>query len=349
MRNGHRKREVQTTVGSLQVWYPRVVCECGGSVRLPLSLLGRYQRFFGDIDAQIEQYAQWGLSLRQMKGALSDMLGSEVGLARLNACVQGVRQPFAGILSSVPPILLLDGIWVTVLRPSAARCADRAGRMRNVKVRHKVVVLVALGVWPSGKWEVLDWHLASGEDYHSWETLLLRLEERGVYAQRGLRLIVHDGNAPLTAVLNQLYPHVPHQRCLFHKFRNLWQAIAVPDALDKTAARAFKRTLMQQLRATFYAPSQMQAIRRRDEFCRQWTTTQSSLCAILMRDWQDCVAFFAVHARFPDWPLSRLRTTSLLERLNRLLRRFFRAASAFHSDAGLLAALARILAPLRAI
>lgn len=38
-----------------------------------------------------------------------------------------------------------------------------------------------------------------------------------------------------------------------------------------------------------------------------------------------------------------LRTTSLLERVNRMLRRLFRAAGAFHSAAGLLAAVAKVL------
>jgi len=314
-------------------------------VRLPLSLLGRYQRFFGDIDAQIAQYAEWGLSLRQMKQALSEMLCSEVGLARLNACVQAVRQPMALPLSSVAPILLLDAIWVTLLKPTGQVRSDSRGRIRPVKVKHKVALLVALAVWPTGKWAVLDWSLASGEDYPSWEALLVRLESRGVYAQRGLRLVIHDGNAALMAALERIYPHVPHQRCLFHKFRNLWQAIVLPVPMDSLAARAFKRQLMQSLKAIFYAPTQMEAIRRRDDFCRQWATTQPALVACLLRDWHQSVAFFCLHVQVPHWSLRRLRTTSLLERVNRRLRRLFRAASAFHSQAGLLACVARVLAP----
>jgi hypothetical protein len=51
--------------------------------------------------------------------------------------------------------------------------------------------------------------------------------------------------------------------------------------------------------------------------------------------------------RFPNWAVTALRTTSLLERVNRMLRYFFRAAGAFHSLAGLRAAVARVLAPYR--
>lgn len=349
VRNGHRPRTVNTTVGQLTVWYPRVVCRCGGSVRLPFSLLQRYQRFFGDVDAQIAQYAEWGLSLRQMQSALSEMLSSSIGLQRLNACVQAVRQPVALPLTRVAPILLLDAIWLTVLRPTGETRRDRRGRLRPVKRKVKVALLVALGVWPSGAWQVLEWALAQGETSQDWEALLVRLESRGVYRERGLNLIIHDGNAALMAVLQRIYPHIPHQRCLFHKLRNLWQAIVVPENLPKTETKAFKASLMKPLHALLNAPFEIDALRLRDDFCRQWATTQPKLVATLLRDWHETVAFFRLRLRFPDWPLVRLRTTSLLERVNRMLRRLFRAAAAFHSDTGALAAAARILLPFRAV
>jgi len=350
-RNGHRRRQLQTLLGGVEVWYPRAVCRCGGSVTLPLKLLQPYQRFWDDIDGQIAQWAEWGISLRQMQASLSDTLASAVGIRRLNTCVQNLRQATRTPLRSVAPILLLDAIWVTVLRPTGERRRDRRGRrgrLRPVKRKHKVPLLVALGVWPSGQWEVLDWLIGEQEDYASWEALLLRLEARGVYRQRGLQLIVHDGNSGLRAALKQIYPQVPQQRCLFHKLRNLWQAITLPEPMDKTQARQYKRALLTAVRAIFYAADQAEAERLRDLFCCQWATTQPTLVATLCRDWDETVAFFTVHARFPDWPLARLRTTSLLERVNRLLRRLFRAAGAFHSNAGLCAAAARILLPHRA-
>jgi transposase-like protein len=336
-------------VGQLAVWYPRVVCECGGSVTLPFSLLERYQRFFGDVDAQIAQYAAWGLSLRQMQSSLSEMMSSSLGLRRLNTCVQAVRQPVAQPLTSVAPILLLDAIWLTVLRPTGETRLDRRGRERPVKRKAKVALLVALGVWPSGEWRVLEWALAEGETTQDWEALLVRLESRGVYGERGLNLIIHDGNAALMAVLQAIYPHIPHQRCLFHKLRNLWQAIVPPEDLPKAKLKAFKVSLLKTIRSILNAPFEMEALRLRDDFCRQWTTTQSKLVATLLRDWHETVAFFRLRLRFPDWPLVRLRTTSLLERVNRMLRRLFRAAAAFHSDTGALAAAARILLPFRAV
>jgi hypothetical protein len=57
------------------------------------------------------------------------------------------------------------------------------------------------------------------------------------------------------------------------------------------------------------------------------------------------LAFFDLIERFPRGSVTRLRTTSLLERLNRRLRRSFRSACAFHSLIGLDAPIQRSLLP----
>lgn len=192
-----------------------------------------------------------------------------------------------------------------------------------------------------------DWILADTESQQAWEALLEPLETRGLYRERGLELFIHDGSAGLIAALNPMFPQIPHQRCLFHKLRNSWSAIQSPPTLSPLEARHFKCALLRQLQTVFEAPSASETLRRRDAFAQQWHTRQPHLVATLGRDWPQSVAFFRVLARFPAWPLRFLRTTSLLERVNRMLRRLFRAAAAFHSSAGLHAAVARTLIPLR--
>ena len=44
MRNGHRKRQLVSKLGVLDFWLPRVVCQCGGSVKVPFSILKPYQQ-----------------------------------------------------------------------------------------------------------------------------------------------------------------------------------------------------------------------------------------------------------------------------------------------------------------
>ncbi len=348
--NGHRPRQIVTTFGVLTIGLPRVVGECGGSVPLPFSILQPYQRLWDDVLEQIGRWATLGLSLRQMQTEIGEQLHTQVGLRKLNEAVQAVRPPVELTLSSVPPVILLDAIWLTLLEPEAAGSPDRLGRQRAHKHREKVCLLVALGLYPqTGRWGVLAWVLAENESQDAWERLLIPLEARGVYRERGVERFIHDGGTGLIAALRLMYPHIPHQRCLFHKLRNLWHAIRPPTTLSRDEVQAFKRTLVHQAQAVFYASSADEAAQRRDAFCAQWHTEQSEVVATLCRDWNESMAFFRILARFPTCQPHYLRTTSLLERVNRMLRRLFRAASAFHSAAGLLATAARVLLPLRLI
>jgi len=350
LRNGHRRRQVVTQWGVLDIWLPRVVCECGGSVSIPFSILAPYQRLWDDILEQIGRWAKLGVSLRQMQGEIGEHLGTQVGLRKLNEVVQQVHAPFERPLSSVPPLIMLDALWVTLLQPTGTTRRDRAGRQRATKAKEKVCVLVALGLYPhSGRWGILGWTLADSESQAEWERLLVPLETRGLYRERGVELFIHDGGSGLVAALGLLYPSIPHQRCLFHKLRNLRAAIQVPPTLSREEARAFKRAVMQQLQTIFAAASPHAMAQLRDAFAHHWQSRQPALVATLCRDWSETTAFFRVLARFPSWSRTFLRTTSLLERVNRMIRRLFRAAGAFHSPVGLLAAVSRVLEPHRLV
>ncbi len=349
-RNGHRRRQLVTLWGVLTIWLPRLTCQCGGSVKVDFSLLGAYQRLWEDVDVRVEQWAEMGLSLRQMQTELNESLQTNVGLRVLNERLQAIKQPVDRPLTSVPPVVMLDAIWVTVLRPTGHYKQDKRGRIRPAKSKHKVPVWVAIGVWPqSGKWEVLDWELATREDEIGWTAFLERLETRGVYRERGLELLIHDGGKGVTAALKKTFPFVPRQRWVFHKLRNIWQAIAVPADLNREQAAQFRRDIIRQAAAIYRADTLHQALDLRDAFRERWQPSQPVLVATLFRDWHDTITFYKTRHRFPDWPLSSVRTTSQGERVNRKLHRLFRAANAYHSDAGLLAATARVLLPLRAV
>ena len=350
MRNGHRKRQMVTSYGVLSFWMPRVVCECGGSVKIPFSILKPYQQIWEDIRLQINRWADLGLSLRQMQDEIGEQIGTQVGLRTLNEQVQNIEISPAIEFTSVAPVIMLDAIWVTLLEDSERTQKDSIQRQRRVKTRRKICVLVALGLYPqSGRWGILDWQVAREESQEAWESLLVPLEERGLYRQRGVELFIHDGGSGLIAALNFLYPNIPHQRCAFHKLRNLWQAIQTPEGLSSPQKRQFKRNIIQHAAQIFDAPSLAQAQQIRDDIALQYRDTQPKFVATLERDWRETVAFFRVLKRFPQWRRTALRTTSLLERVNRMLRRLFRPAGAFHSMTGLLATVARVLHPKRLI
>lgn len=350
MRNGYRERQMVTQFGVIDFRLPRVRCVCGGSVQIPFSIMKPYQQIWDDVVSQVQRWADLGLSLRQMQTEIGEQFNTQVGLATLNQIVHDVDQPTDIELSSVPPVVMLDAIWLTLLTPTGKTQMDNLKRQRPVKTKQKVCVLVALGLYPqTGRWGILGWHIAQDESKEAWQDLLVSLETRGLYRERGLELFIHDGGKGLRAALDYLYPHIPHQRCAFHKLRNLWHSIQVPDGLTKQERLDYKVQLLQPIQAIFYAEDETEARQLRDAFVQSFEHQQPDFVAILQRDWHETVAFFKILDHFPDWQRTALRTTSLLERVNRMLRRLFRPKGAFHSLDGLLATVVRVLNPKRLI
>jgi transposase-like protein len=349
-RNGYRQRGLSLVVGTVRLALPRVVCACGGSVQLHLNGLRPRQRLGDDLGALVPHWAKLAYSLRAMKRELDAAVQSSVGLRSLNQRLQAVAAQvpawYQRELIQVPPVVVLDGIWTTLLEPSGQVVTDRQGRRRAVKTRFRRPVLMALGVWPEeGRSAVLDWELGDqpGEDQASWLRLLNRLEQRGLRPQRGLRLFVHDGGPGLLAALRDLFWEVPHQRCIFHKLRNVWRAVSLPETQPPEAARAERRQLIRQAARIWQAPTRDEAVRRYHAVCHTWQATQPAAVLTLQRDFADTLTFYTLWEHHRLWNVRALRTTSWLERLNRTLRARLRKAGAFHSRAGLDALLVQVL------
>ena len=349
VRNGRRRRRLLTMFGLLTIWIPRVKCRCGGSVPIPFEVIRHRQRIWHDIRQQVQIWAERALSLRQMQEDLARVLASSIGLQTLNDRVHEVPilRPKHRPLSTVPPVVALDAIWTTCLRAQGATREDQLGRSRLVKRKKRATVLVALGIWPrTGRRWVLDWEIADGESQADWEKLLARLMERQLWPSRGLRLFLHDGGAGLKAALRRWYWEVPSQRCVFHKLRNVYHAISIPEESSAAQRRQLKRRLMRQAAAVFQATDRRQAEQLLAEFEHRWRDEQPEAVNTLLRDQEDTLRFHDYLEKNPNWQPRSLRTTSTLEGVNRPLRKQFRAAGAHHSSAGLEAAAARVLNPL---
>ncbi len=344
-RNGYRARHLLTSWGELHLALPRVVCQCGGSVRLEWgSWLRPYQRLSSELERRIQHWGELCLSLRQMQSELAHCYAGRLGLQTLLKRLHqlGSLQP-EGLSTETPPILQLDAIWLTQLRANGRVRRDAKGRRRACMGRFKRPVLIALGVWPeSSHSQVLAWHLAEDESTEAWVAFLTKLEEQGLRGQQGLRLIIHDGGPGLCAALQEVYFDAEQQRCLFHKSRNIAQAIKTPEELSAAESKRLKKAIFKDFQAIWQAHHYRTALRRYLQVVRRYRATQPEAVATLRRDFRQTLTYYLLQQQYPHWPRAYLRTTSLLERFNQSLRRRIRAARAFHSDQGILAMIAQV-------
>jgi transposase-like protein len=354
VRAGHYTRTLLTALAAVELRVPRVGCRCRGTVPVEFATLGRYERVWGDVQERARQLAGLCLSLHDAREVLawdnhqplacSTLQGWGHQAAPLAAALQ------QGALERVPPVVLLDGLWVKLMVETGERYRDRQGRDRPRVRREQVPLLVAYGVDPAtGERWILDWERGEQEDEASWRGLLERLWARGLRADAGLELFIHDGSAGLEAAfgLVSFGPGGLRQRCIFHVLQNVRDAVRGP-GLTRPAKRERRRAVLQAAAPIWQATERGTVRQRWQAFQDQWLGEEPEAVAVIRRVWEQTLAYLAVleHARErgESWAPQHLRTTSALERVNRALRQKTRQVGTFQSATGLTAALALVFA-----
>jgi transposase-like protein len=352
-RNGHYQRQLAIQWGRVNVNVPQTKCQCGGNVRMKYQTIRPRQRIWDDLELEIQAEYGRGLSYRQIKVDLDQRLQSSVGLRTLNQRVLQIGSGEGGFAflkkGEVPPVVRVDGIWITVMFATGETKMDQAGRKRPAKRAKKVPILAAQGVWPTtGRTQLLAWMRADGEDAASWQKFLEMLFEAGITTENGLVMLVSDGGTGFRAAYENVYWHVSLQRCVFHKLRNIAQSIRIPAELDRQAAHEYRAEFLRSAARIWQASDEAEARQLYTAFCKTWQTQQAKAIQTLARDFDDTLKFYAIQEqaalRGEKWPARLLRTTSPLERMFREFRQRYRKAILFHSAAGLQAVTAQLVA-----
>ena len=110
---------------------------------MPFQTLRRRQRIWDDLEAEIREEYGWGKSLRWLKACVDAKLGGSVGLRTLNTRMHELARLVPEWqkekLKDVPPVVRVDGLWVTLMFDTKETKKDRRGRQRVVKKAKKVL------------------------------------------------------------------------------------------------------------------------------------------------------------------------------------------------------------------
>lgn len=350
-RNGYYERGLATTYGHIRVEKPQLKCVCGGTVTYQSKAILPYQRVGIDVKAFIEQEYKNGQSYRQIKTKLDERLHGSVGLRTLNKRILrlGMSQSWCEPWEkgSAPPVIRLDAIWLTIMFQAEEKKKDSLGRERPQKIARDVPILAAQAVWPlTGHTRLIAWALADGEDYKSWQKFLEMLWEAGLTPENGVKLLVTDGSSGFEAAYQSRYWAVPHQRCVFHKLKNVARDLKLSKTMDFQARKRFSTAFLREAAKIWQAQTKYCARRLYEDFCAKWKDQQPTAIETLARDFEATLAFYDVQEeaewRGEKWHSRFLRTTSPLERMFREFRRRFDQAILFHSPTGACAATAQL-------
>jgi len=282
-RNGAYRRQLLTRLGNVELLVPRTRKFSAKDV------LGAYVRRAPEVDTAILRCFVLGHSTRKVALALVPLLGEQVSAStvsrvakKLDLAVQAFHER---PLQNRYRALLFDGVVLS--RKTGAGAVRRP-------------VLVALGILPDGRKEIIDWRLARAESEEEWQHFLDDLYRRGLTGA-GVEIVVVDGGKGLLAALSTSFPSLPVQRCWAHKARN------ITDKVREADREAVKRGL----RAIYQADNVVRARQAAGRFARTWGRVYPKAVDSLRADLDQLLVFF--HFDDPAWRKA-VRTTNAIER-----------------------------------
>jgi transposase-like protein len=203
---------------------------------------------------------------------------------------------------------------------------------RYEKIRHggsviSCAVLMGFGVDGSGHRTVLGVSVSLSEAEVHWHEFFARLQERGL---SGVRLLISDDHAGLKAAREARFPGVPWRRCQFHLQQNAGHYVPRIE---------MRREVAGDLRAIFESGDRFEAERRLRQEVEKYAQRAPKLSTWMEANVAESVTVFA----FPETHRRRLRTSNLMERISKELKRRTRVATLFPNEASPLRLVSAVL------
>lgn len=297
-RNGTYRRRILTELGDIELSVPRT------RRYSPVAVVRAYARRTAEVDRMILACFVLGLSTRKVGEALLPILGRPVSAAAVSQVAKSLDTVVAAFhrrpLQNRYKVLMLDGVVLS--RKTGAGAVKRP-------------VLVALGLRPDGRKEVIDFRLAKSESAAEWQLFLDDLYRRGLTGD-GLDMICVDGGQGLLAALPNVFHRVPVQRCWAHKIRNVLNKVRVAD--QPAVKRALHNVMNAENEPKARAAARRFADRFEDDYPKAVACLRDDLDDLLV-----CFRYRTVKER------KRVRTTNAIERRFREVRRRTRPMGVF--------------------
>jgi putative transposase len=309
--NGYKPKTMRTRIGDITFAVPQV--REGGFYPEALEKGLRSERAL--TLALAEMYVQ-GVSTRKVKAITEQLCGVRITSSAVSQAASQLDCELAKWRErplGEYPFLFLDAYYEQV--------------REDGQVRH-LAVLVAVGVNPAGKREILGVSVSLSEHEVHWRAFLESLQQRGL---GGVQLVTSDDHAGLRAARLAVFGGIPWQRCQFHLQQNAQAYIPHKDMLTDVAT---------DIRMIFDAPDRSTAETYLAKTVEKYSKSASRLSEWLAANLPDGLTIFAFPASFRRL----LRTTNGVERLHREVRRRARVVSIFPNPASCLRLVSAVLA-----
>lgn len=301
--NGFKPKNVKTRIGALDLRIPQVRDSSFYPEAMEKGL--RSERAFAISLA--EMYVQ-GVSTRKVSKIMEEMCGVGVSSTQVSNATKALDDEFENWRNrEIGEItyLFLDA------------------RYEKIRMDGHVVsaaLFTAIGITAEGKRVILGASVSYSENEVHWRTFLESLVTRGMH---GLKLIISDAHGGLKAARVAVFPTCPWQRCQFHLQQNAQAFVPSKD---------MKTSVANDIRYIFNAPNLEEAKRMLTIIADKYKSTASKLSDWLLDNVPETFAVF----NFPEQNRKKIRTSNLIERLNKTIKARTRVVGIFPNEASCL-------------
>jgi putative transposase len=299
-RNGYYQRNLLTPAGKIE----RLEVPRDREGEFVTEVFERYKRMTGDVEEAVLEMYLSGISVRKIAGVTEALSRVKVGKDAVSRIARRLeeqqREWRERSLEEAYPYLYLDATYLKV------RWASRVTTM---------ALLVCVGVDEEGFREVLAVEVAGSEKGAAYASMLRGLVDRGL---SGVRLVISDDHEGIKAAVSGELPGAEWQRCTVHFERNVLSHVPTSSVAE----------VAQDLKAIFKVRRGKTARALAEEFVELYGKRFPKAVAIFEAGIGDALTYLS----FPGSHHAKLRTTNMLERLFKEVKRRTRVVGVFPNE-----------------
>ena len=287
-RNGYKPRVLKTRVGRIELCVPQ-----DREGRFSSALFSRFQRSEKALILALQEAYLQGVSTRKVTKITEQLCGTSFSKSHISELCQDLDADIKAWrgrpLEQAYPYLIIDATYLHI---------------RSLGQVNSEAVLIVSGISESGHRDILAIDVAHTETEATYADLFKDLKKRGL---KGVHLVISDHHEGLQNAIKRHFQGASWQHCQTHFHRNI-KGITPPK---------YQREVAQTLKDVFNAPDQATAQQRLSSMMDTYEEILPNTLEKIDRDIIHALACF----HFPQQHQKRIRTTNLLERLNREIKR----------------------------
>jgi transposase-like protein len=300
-RNGRYTRNLVTPAGKIE----RLEVPRDREGEFATEVFERYKRMTGDVEEAVLEMYLSGISVRKIAGVTEALSRVKVGKDAVSRIVGRLEEEQRAwrersFEEKEYPYLYLDATYLKVRWGASVT---------------SMALLACVGVDEEGFREVLAVEVAGSEKGAAYASLLRGLLDRGL---SGVKLVVSDDHEGIKAAVLDELPGVKWQRCVVHFERNVLAHVPASSTAE----------VAEDIKAIFKVRREKTALALAEEFIELYGKRFTKAVSVFEAGIGDALSYLS----FPGIHHARIRTTNMLERLFREVKRRTRVVGVFPSE-----------------